>query len=180
MHDLLRERGAGHIKIFGGGGGVIISEEIDELEAYGIAKIFSPDDGMRIGLQGIINLMLEQCDYPILDFEFSMLDSASDLDPRAVARTLSTIENKGEAVSISVGTASAEKHAPTASGDGSPIAESSRTPSKIPTVGITGTGGAGKSTLTDEHGFYFDFYLLARRRHADGPPGDDQRRRGGL
>src|SRR6201990_847943 len=64
MHDLLAERGAGHIKIFGGGGGVILSHEIKELPAYGISRIYSPDDGRTMGLQGMINDMLQQCDYP--------------------------------------------------------------------------------------------------------------------
>jgi len=64
MIDLLRERGASHIKVFGGGGGVIVPEEIRELEAYGVCKIFSPEDGLRMGLQGMVNYMLEQCDFP--------------------------------------------------------------------------------------------------------------------
>src|SRR5476649_3003302 len=63
MYDLLKERGAGHIKIFGGGGGVFLPHEIEELEAYGITKIYSPDDGRKMGLQGMINNMLEQTDY---------------------------------------------------------------------------------------------------------------------
>jgi len=64
--ELLRERNAGHIKVFGGGGGVIIPEEIKEIEGYGVAKIFSPEDGRRMGLQGMINYMLEQCDYDLV------------------------------------------------------------------------------------------------------------------
>src|SRR3954464_4130635 len=63
MYDLLKERGAGHIKIFGGGGGVILPDEIAELQAYGITKIYSPDDGRTMGLQGMINDMLEKCDF---------------------------------------------------------------------------------------------------------------------
>jgi methylmalonyl-CoA mutase len=63
MYDLLRERGAGHIKIFGGGGGVILPHEIAELQAYGITRIYSPDDGRHMGLQGMINDMLQQCDF---------------------------------------------------------------------------------------------------------------------
>src|SRR5471030_2497718 len=64
MYDLLRERGAGHIKIFGGGGGVILPKEIEELQAYGISRIYSPNDGRTMGLQGMINDMLQQCDHP--------------------------------------------------------------------------------------------------------------------
>ncbi len=74
MIDLLRERGAGHIKVFGGGGGVIIPQEIADLEAYGVCKIFSPDDGMRLGLQGMINVMLEACDFSIADFGLQIAD----------------------------------------------------------------------------------------------------------
>src|SRR6201985_3624142 len=65
MYDLLQERGAGHIKIFGGGGGVILPNEINEMKAYGIARIYSPDDGRTMGLQGMINDMLQQCDYSV-------------------------------------------------------------------------------------------------------------------
>jgi len=157
MHDLLRERGAGHIKIFGGGGGVIVSEEIAALEAYGITKIFSPDDGMRMGLQGMIDAMLAQCDYPILDVGFSMLDSVKGLDAREVARTLSHVENqKPASVPVAVEAGGTERTASGAGGDGSTLAQSvpqSRIPnpeSNIPVLGVTGTGGAGKSTLTDE------------------------------
>ena len=65
MHDLLRERGAGHIKIFGGGGGTILPSEIEELHRYGISRIYSPDDGRHMGLQGMLNDLLQQCDFPI-------------------------------------------------------------------------------------------------------------------
>ena len=92
MHDLLEERGAGHINIYGGGGGVIVEEEIEELEAYGIAKIFSPEDGMRLGLQGMINQMVEACDVSILDLGFGISDSPSPKDARVIARSLSKTE----------------------------------------------------------------------------------------
>lgn len=69
MYDLLRERNAGHIKIFGGGGGTILPEEIAELHAYGIARIYSPDDGRAMGLQGMINDLLKQCDFSTLNLE---------------------------------------------------------------------------------------------------------------
>src|SRR5690554_1197577 len=78
MYDLLKERGAGHIKIFGGGGGVILPEEIKELMDYGITRIYSPDDGRELGLQGMINNLVEESDFPIgdkLDNEFEQLPS---------------------------------------------------------------------------------------------------------
>src|SRR6187397_2435424 len=65
MHDLLKEKGAGHIKIFGGGGGTILPSEIDELQQYGIERIYHPDDGRSLGLQGMINDLVKKCDYPI-------------------------------------------------------------------------------------------------------------------
>lgn len=160
MYDLLQERGAGHIKIFGGGGGVIVPEEIAELEAYGITKIFSPEDGLRLGLQGMIDYMLEQCDFPILDAGRSILDSSDTRDPAVVARRLSLAENRTKTpVPIEAAQTeldSGEVHLE-AGGDGSPgepgrahQSQPQDLTSKIPTLGITGTGGAGKSTLTDE------------------------------
>jgi methylmalonyl-CoA mutase len=67
MYDLLKEKNAGHIKIFGGGGGTILPSEIEELHQYGIARIYSPDDGRAMGLQGMINDLLEKCDFPTVD-----------------------------------------------------------------------------------------------------------------
>ncbi len=123
MVDLLRERGAGHIKIFGGGGGVIVPEEIEELQAYGVTRIFSPEDGLALGLRGMIDWMMEQCDFPIAPLSYHKNDS----DPKGVARAISIIEAS----------------APSGDGAGRPT-------QIAPTIGITGTGGAGKSTLTDE------------------------------
>ena len=151
MVDLLREREAGHIKVFGGGGGVIIPQEIDALEAYGVCKIFSPDDGMQMGLQGMINYMLEQCDFSTLrvgEVEWAKgeegeaaeiaVATPTKTDVKAVARTLTMVEASTD----------------DPSGDGVSLPQLN-TPfphpaSPIPTLGITGTGGAGKSTLTDE------------------------------
>jgi methylmalonyl-CoA mutase len=134
MLDLLRERGAGHIRVFGGGGGVIVPEEIRKLEAYGVAKIFSPDDGRRLGLDGMISLMLEACDFDVT----ALADGQPpDLTPQAwqaIARAISQVE-AGKAPSL--------PH-----------------PSKrAPVLGVTGVGGAGKSSLTDElvRRFLLDF-----------------------
>lgn len=123
MVDLLKERGAGHIKVFGGGGGVIVPQEIEELHAYGVSRIFSPEDGLRLGLRGMIDHMMEQCDFSVEAFVYR----ANEADPMGVARSISLVETSR------VG------------GDGAP-----KILSTAPTVGITGTGGAGKSTLTDE------------------------------
>jgi methylmalonyl-CoA mutase len=82
MYDLLRERGAGHIKIFGGGGGVILPHEIAELQAYGISRIYSPDDGRHMGLQGMINDMLQQCDFETRTKLNGELQHLADRDPK--------------------------------------------------------------------------------------------------
>lgn len=123
MVDLLRERGAGHIKVFGGGGGVIVPEEIEELHAYGVTRIFSPEDGLQMGLRGMIDWMMEQCDFSVTPLSYHKNDS----DPKGVARSISLVE------------------ASSLGGDGA-----GRVTRNAPTIGITGTGGAGKSTLTDE------------------------------
>jgi isobutyryl-CoA mutase len=135
MYDLLQERGAGHILLFGGGGGVIVEDEIAELEAYGISKIFSPDDGRRLGLQGMINEMIRSCDRPStldVDGELQTLDVAH---PLSVARMVTFAEQR-ESVH-------AEKY-------NSVMAAVRERAHNVPVLGITGTGGAGKSSLTDE------------------------------
>jgi len=165
MHDLLEEQGAGHINIYGGGGGVIVPEEKKELEAYGIAHIFSPDEGMEMGLQGMINTMVEECDFPITNSEFRIANSPSPRDARVIARNLSKTEI-GEPVTVEIPVSAGGESATAESqhvqiggdgppsGDGSPQATNVETfnvqRSNVPTLGITGTGGAGKSTLTDE------------------------------
>ena len=93
MHDLLNEKGAGHIKIFGGGGGVILPEEIKELHAYGITRIYSPDDGRAMGLQGMINDLVKQSDYAIGDNLNGEANHLEDKNPHYIARVISAAEN---------------------------------------------------------------------------------------
>ena len=158
MYDLLEERGAGHIRVYGGGGGVIVPEEKKELEAYGIAHIYSPDEGMEMGLQGMINDMVEECDFPVVDADFRVPDDVPEQDARIVARNLSRVEApEPERAAVVVG---AEKVVEAPSTDGEPRGDGSPEALDVgtlkaegapaPTLGITGTGGAGKSTLTDE------------------------------
>ncbi len=133
MYDLLREREADHIKIFGGGGGVILPEEIEELHAYGITRIYSPDDGRELGLQGMINDLVEKADFPTgkdLNGEASHL---VEKDVQAIAHLISAAENFPE-------DAKEEFHKIHNRADAV----------KVPVLGITGTGGAGKSSLVDE------------------------------
>ena len=142
MHDLLKEKGAGHIKIFGGGGGVILPSEIAELHEYGITRIYSPDDGRAMGLQGMINDLVQQSDYPIGNELNGELQHIEDKNPTAIARLISAAENFPEIAK--------------------PVFEQihqRNETSKIPVLGITGTGGAGKSSLVDElvRRFLIDF-----------------------
>src|SRR5687768_14684656 len=118
MVDLLRERGGAHIKVFGGGGGVIVASEIHELHDYGVARIYSPEDGQRMGLQGMINDMLARCDF-----------DQSTRTPKTLAQTITALE---------LGIL-----------DNKSLLERAKA-SPAPVLGITGTGGAGKSSLTDE------------------------------
>ena len=142
IYDMLHERGSGHIKIFGGGGGTILPSEIEELHTYGIARIYSPDDGRHMGLQGMINDVIRQCDYPLGDQINGQLVELSPTKPAAVARTITAIEN------FPVLHENIEQH----------IAKLAST-AKAPVLGITGTGGAGKSSLVDEllRRFLLDF-----------------------
>ncbi|WP_119789754.1 methylmalonyl-CoA mutase family protein [Flavobacterium anhuiense] len=142
MYDLLREKGAGHIKIFGGGGGVILPSEIEELHEYGITRIYSPDDGRSLGLQGMINDLVERADFPIGDKLNGEIDHIENKVPTAIARLISAAENFPE-----IAKPVFDK-----------IHENNAT-SKIPVLGITGTGGAGKSSLVDElvRRFLIDF-----------------------
>ena len=142
MYDLLKEKGAGHIKIFGGGGGVILPSEIAELQAYGITRIYAPDDGRAMGLQGMINDLVKQSDYPIGDKLNGELKHIENKNPTSIARLISAAENFPEIAK--------------------PIFDNihlMNENSKIPVLGITGTGGSGKSSLVDElvRRFLIDF-----------------------
>jgi methylmalonyl-CoA mutase len=130
MKDLLNENGCGHIKIFGGGGGTILPSEIEELHNYGITRIYSPDDGRHMGLEGMIEDVVKTCDFVLNgngDYKTAMtLGEVNDV--RKIARQITNVEN------------------------GLPASDNGNEKSekKIPVLGITGTGGAGKSSVTDE------------------------------
>ncbi|WP_062351488.1 fused isobutyryl-CoA mutase/GTPase IcmF [Bacillus kwashiorkori] len=142
MYDLLQEKGASHIQIFGGGGGVIIPKEIKELHEYGIARIFSPEDGRKLGLQGMINFMLEKCDFSTINMDLSpYLPKLPKKDPNAISKFITLAEQ------MAITKTDLELAATTAE---TILNEVKANQQKVPVIGITGTGGAGKSTLTDE------------------------------
>ncbi len=139
MVDLLKERGAGHIRVYGGGGGVIVDREIKELHDHGVARIFSPEDGRTLGLQGMINQMLKECDFKTTEIDPVSPKNITSRENRVIARLISAIEND-ESGLLSY------RDGKLISGDKEiPVSEK-----KIPLLGLTGTGGAGKSSLTDE------------------------------
>ena len=142
MYDLLKEKGAGHIKIFGGGGGVILPEEIKELMDYGITRIYSPDDGRKMGLQGMINDLIKKSDFAIGDVLNDELKDLKKQSSKAISRLISSAENF-----------------PDVAKEALDIIRKENKNSKIPVLGITGTGGAGKSSLVDElvRRFLMDF-----------------------
>ena len=144
MFDLLKQKNASQIKIFAGGGGTILPSEIKELEEYGITKIYHPDDGRKMGLQGMINDLVEKSDFPLgKNIEKKdLINKIQKKDCNTIARLISAVENypKEHRETIKVVQKNAEK-------------------SKTPVLGITGTGGAGKSSLVDElvRRFILDF-----------------------
>jgi methylmalonyl-CoA mutase len=149
MVDLLRQRGGEHIQVFGGGGGVIVPAEIRELHAYGVGRIYSPEDGQRMGLAGMIGEMVMRCDKDLSPYapkDLKAIQGGTEANWRSLSQLITVLEN---------GSASAD------------IVKALRTQAaqhKVPVLGITGTGGAGKSSLTDE---------LIRRLRLD--QGDDLR-----
>ena len=133
MYDLLQEKGAPNIKIFGGGGGTILPSEIAELEAYGIERIYHPDDGRSMGLQGMINDLVKRCDFPVGDNLNGEINHLTEKSDPAIARIISAAENFADA--------------------SKDILEQVNVMAKaaaVPVLGITGTGGSGKSSLVDE------------------------------
>ena len=135
MVDLLNSRGGAHVQVFGGGGGVIVPAEIRELHDYGVARIYSPEDGQRMGLQGMIGEMVMRCDQDLSGYAPTAIEAIQGHGEgawRALAQLITALENEkaDEALVAAVRSQAATK--------------------KIPVVGITGTGGAGKSSLTDE------------------------------
>jgi methylmalonyl-CoA mutase len=135
MVDLLKSRGGAHIQVFGGGGGVIVPPEIRELQAYGVSRIYSPEDGQRMGLAGMIGEMVMRCDQDITAYAPTQLDAIQghgEMAWRALAQLITALENeKADAPLMAAVKKSAAAR-------------------KVPVLGITGTGGAGKSSLTDE------------------------------
>ncbi|MEW2504596.1 fused isobutyryl-CoA mutase/GTPase IcmF [Amycolatopsis sp. NPDC047767] len=130
--ELLRERGAGHIKVFGGGGGVIVREEIDLLHSRGVARIFSPEDGYEMGLPGMINSMIKACDVDLSEQPPVSIDKLLSGDVPALARVITQLQREKlpEGWLAAITEAAEKRH--------------------VPVLGITGTGGSGKSSLTDE------------------------------
>jgi methylmalonyl-CoA mutase len=142
MYDLLQEKGAGHIKIFGGGGGTILPEEIKELHDYGITRIYHPDDGRAMGLQGMINDLVAKSDYPVGKDDIIDIEKLSPENTPALARAISIAENYHDDRADKLGE----------------IHDRAKT-IQTPVLGITGTGGSGKSSLVDElvRRFLIDF-----------------------
>lgn len=135
MVDLLKSRGGQHIQVFGGGGGVIVPPEIRELHAYGVSRIYSPEDGQKMGLAGMIGEMVMRCDKDLTGFapsDTKAIEGHGEMAWRALAQLITALENdKANAALVETLRAQAAIK-------------------KIPVLGITGTGGAGKSSLTDE------------------------------
>jgi methylmalonyl-CoA mutase len=140
MVDLLREHGAGDIRVFGGGGGVIVPHEVAELHSYGVARIYSPEDGARLGLQGMIADMIRTADRDLCAELPARPDALFTGETRALARTITALENSALPDPLH-----------------REVLKRAAARDKVPVLGITGTGGSGKSSLTDE--------LILRLRH---------------
>ena len=155
MKDLLDQNGCGHIKIFGGGGGTILPEEIRELHQYGITRIYSPDDGRHMGLEGMIEDVIQQCDFSLNGSSYKEPMTLGEVrDVRVIARQITARElgysgAGGGSVAVGkVGETGLAGAVPVAAGT---VPGKATAGGKVyPVLGITGTGGAGKSSVTDE------------------------------
>ncbi|PHS27437.1 MAG: methylmalonyl-CoA mutase, partial [Methylophaga sp.] len=146
MYDLLKEKGSSHIKIFAGGGGTILPTEIEELQAHGIERIYHPDDGRSMGLQGMINDLVQKSDFPTGTNLNGEVNRIGNKDVKSIAKLISAAENFPEESKVDL-----DKVHEMASKVDTPI------------LGITGTGGSGKSSMVDE---------LVRRFLVDFPDKD--------
>ncbi len=135
--DRLRDAGAPNIRVYGGGGGTIVPEEIDELHAYGVARIFSPEDGRELGLEGMIRTIIDECTQATIARVTSEVETASPSEPLAVARLITWFEEHGASEPEQAATIRAEL-------------EAKRAGKQAAVIGFTGTGGAGKSSVVDE------------------------------
>ena len=138
VRKLLNEAGYQHIKIVGGGGGTILPKEAAYLEKIGISKIYLPEDGLKLGIEGMIDQVIQFCDYTLKDFSQKKLPKLSfskKIDPRQISRAITLLQNKSTTKK-----------------------STQKTKKNIPIIGLTGTGGAGKSTLCDR---LIQYFLLA-------------------
>jgi len=158
MIDMLRDKGCSHIQVFGGGGGVIVADEIDELHSHGVARIYTPEDGQKIGLQGMIDDMMSRCRF---DPGSNAPDLGSALDPGntpdagdfgASAKVAQYLNQDGFRPLSSLLTSLENGNYPLAARNNlnDIIEQTQQAASRVPVLGITGTGGSGKSSLTDE------------------------------
>src|SRR6516164_7377180 len=145
--DRLRERGAGRVRVYGGGGGVIVPQEIEALHAYGVSRIFSPEDGRRLGLEGMVRCILDECRERRLPRPQELVARLAVSEPLAVAQLVSFLEAEGPVGGAEVEQLRAE------------LARR-RSARPAPVIGFTGTGGAGKSSVVDE---------IVRRLRFDAP-----------